>query len=191
MASVSRKRRLGLHRGRGQLSRPQLPLRSRRNLGGWDNAARRPDAAAGGRRRWPDSASTDTESLIGEEPSAMPELSLMQLGSVSTRRVAIGQIRPVRLLCLKIGPCRITGCGISIAVSHLRPSRRPALRSRVVVFGGSRRLRGQCSNYRNNQHGENFLSHVSSPFLFTENRGCRLRVGDGETCFLPQLNSCS
>src|ERR1700719_2020025 len=67
------------------------------------------------------SAMAATKAVASRRAPAMPELSLMQLGSVSTRRVAVGQTRPVRLLCLKIGPCRITGCGISIAVSHLRP----------------------------------------------------------------------
>jgi len=60
--------------------------------------------------------------------------------------------------------CKITGCGISIAVPEPLDCRRAALRSRVVVFGGSRRLRGQCSNYRNNKHSENFLSHCHLHF---------------------------
>jgi hypothetical protein len=37
--------------------------------------------------------------------------------------------------------CNITGCGISIAVPQLLDCHRVTIRSRVMVFGGSRRLR--------------------------------------------------
>ncbi len=56
--------------------------------------------------------------------------------SGARRHLAIGVVLPVRR------HRNITACGISIAVQQLLVCHRAALRSRVMAFGGSRRLRG-------------------------------------------------
>src|ERR1700686_4710305 len=83
----------------------------------------------------PESASGGTEPFAREEPRQCRSLSSIHRGSVTS------EPRRHRALGLRL-PCNITGCGISIAVPPLLACHRAALRSRVVVFGGSRRLRG-------------------------------------------------
>jgi hypothetical protein len=88
---------------------------------------------------------TDAEHASASAFALVPWATLAKIHRRSVtsdprRHRAFGLVRQVRR------HCNITGCGISIAVSQFLPSRRAVLRSRLVVFGGSRRLCGQYSN---------------------------------------------